>query len=187
VVTFDDGTVDFVDVAVPILERLRIPATLYVTTSFVEEQRAFPNDGTPVSWSGLADACSTGLIDVGSHTHRHRLLDRIAANEVDDELDRSIELIAERLGREARHFAYPKALGGSAHAEQAVRSRFRSAALAGTRSNRYGATDPFRLARSPVQRSDGLAWFARKAGGGMALEDSLRRVANRRRYASSTM
>lgn len=186
VITFDDGTDDFVDVAVPILVRHGLPATLYAATAFIEEGTPFPDDGRPASWSGLRDACATGLVDVGSHTHHHRLLDRLPAAEVADELDRSIELLTERLGRAPLDFAYPKALLGSPEAERAVRDRFRSASVAGTRPNPFGATDPHRLARSPIQVGDGMRWFGRKAAGGMGLEDSLRRVANRRRYASAT-
>jgi peptidoglycan/xylan/chitin deacetylase (PgdA/CDA1 family) len=186
VVTFDDGTADFVDVVLPVLERHRIPVTLYAATGFIEEGTDFAHGGRPVSWSGLADACATGLVDIGSHTHRHLLLDRLPSAAVDDELDRSIGLIGERLDRPALDFAYPKAVLGSPAAERAVRARFRSAALAGTRPNVRGRTDPHRLARSPIQRSDGLRWFDDKVAGGMALEDDLRRLLNRRRYAAAT-
>jgi peptidoglycan/xylan/chitin deacetylase (PgdA/CDA1 family) len=185
-VTFDDGTSDFVEEALPILVRHRVPATLYVATDFVERGRAFPDDGVPLSWSALADAVSTGLVTVGSHTHTHALLDRLPAGEVGDELDRSITLIGEQLGVQARHFAYPKALSGSPAADQAVRTRFDSAALAGTRPNPHGKTDPYRLARSPVQVEDGLAFFGRKVAGGMRMEDDLRRLINRRRLAGAT-
>lgn len=186
VVTFDDGTADFADVAVPILARHGVPATLYVATDFVERGRPFPGDAPPVSWAALADALSTNVVAIGSHTHRHRLLDRLPVAAVIDELDRSIDLIGTRLGRAPADFAYPKAVAASGPAEAEVRARFRSAALAGTRANPYGATDVHRLARSPVQRSDGMRWFERKASGGMAFEDALRRLANRRRYASAT-
>jgi peptidoglycan/xylan/chitin deacetylase (PgdA/CDA1 family) len=186
VVTFDDGTDDFVDHALPILERYRLPVTLYAATSFIDEGRSFPDDGRPVSWRGLADAHSTGLVDVGSHTHGHRLLDRLSPSEVASELDRSIELIGQHVGRPPLDFAYPKAVPGSAAAGRAVRQRFRSAALAGTHANYVGTTDPFRLARSPIQRSDGMRWFERKVVGGMAMEDGLRRVLNRWRYAGAT-
>jgi peptidoglycan/xylan/chitin deacetylase (PgdA/CDA1 family) len=186
VVTFDDGTADFVEEALPVLVRHRVPATLFVATDFVEHGRPFPGDGTPLSWSALADAVSTGLVTVGSHTHTHALLDRLPDDAVDDELDRSISLIGERLGVECRHFAYPKALAGSPAADRAVRGRFVSAALAGTRANPYGGTDPYRLARSPVQVDDGLAFFARKVAGGMRMEDDLRRLVNRRRFAGAT-
>ena len=57
-----------------------------------------------------------------------------------------------------------------------MRERFRSAALAGTRVNPFGKTDPYRLARSPIQVSDGMQFFERKLAGGMAFEDSLRRA-----------
>jgi peptidoglycan/xylan/chitin deacetylase (PgdA/CDA1 family) len=186
VVTFDEGTADFVDHALPILERHRLPVTLYVATAFIDEARSFPGDGRPVSWRGLADAHATGLVDVGSHTHGHRLLDRLPPDQVDDELDRSIELIGGHVGHPPLHFAYPKAVAGSAAAVRAVRQRFRSAALGGCRPNRFGLTDPYRLARSPIQRSDGMLWFQRKLEGGMALEDGLRRLINRRRYAGAT-
>jgi len=186
VVTFDDGTADFVEEALPILVQHHVPATLYVATDFVERNRPFPGSGTPLSWSALADAVSTGLVTVGSHTHSHALMDRMPAAAVDAELDRSIALIGERLGVEPRHFAYPKALAGTPAADRAVRARFASAALAGTRANPYGGTDPYRLARSPVQVDDGLDFFDRKVLGGMRMEDDLRRLVNRRRLAGAT-
>ena len=74
---------------------------------------SFPDDGTPLSWSAFGDAVSTGLVDVGSHTDRHVLLDRLPVPEIDDELDRSIELIGAGLGLKPAHFAYPKAVLGS--------------------------------------------------------------------------
>jgi peptidoglycan/xylan/chitin deacetylase (PgdA/CDA1 family) len=183
--TFDDGTADFVEEALPELVAQRIPATLYVATDHVEAGRAFPDDGRPVSWAGLRDALSTGLVTIGSHTHTHRLLDRVDGPEAADELDRSRGLIEERLGVACAHFAYPKALLGSPAAEQEVRRRFRTAAVAGTRPNPYGRTDPHRLRRSPIQISDGMRWFRHKAAGGMALEDDLRALRNRRRYAGT--
>jgi peptidoglycan/xylan/chitin deacetylase (PgdA/CDA1 family) len=186
VITFDDGTADFVDHALPILERHRLPATLYAATAFIDEALPFPGDGHPVSWRGLSDACATGLVDVGSHTHGHRLLDRMPPDRVDGELDRSIELIGEHLGAPPLDFAYPKAVAGSPAADRAVRGRFRSAALGGSRPNPFGTTDPYCLARSPIQRSDGMRWFRRKLDGGMAAEDGLRRVVNRWRYVGAT-
>lgn len=181
VLTFDDGTTDWVDHVLPAIEAHRAPATFYVATSFVEDQSPLPGGGEPITWSGLRDLASSDLVTIGSHTHRHMLLDRLAEAEIAAELDRSLELLGERLGIAARHFAYPKAVAGSPEAEQAVRERFTSAVLAGTRPNPAG-TDPHRLWRSPIQAADTPAWFRRKARGGMRGEDDLRRLANRVRY-----
>jgi len=185
-VTFDDGTSDLVDLALPILVRHRIPATWYIATSFIDDQRPFANSGTPLSWAALRDACSTGFVSVGSHTHRHLLLDRASEPEVADELARSITSIGDNLGSAPLDFAYPKALLGSHAAQAAVRAHFRSAALAGTRANVVGQTDVHQLARSPIQVSDRRVWFDRKVAGGMALEDTLRGLINRRRYAQAS-
>src|SRR5262249_17749290 len=57
-VTFDDGTADFAEVALPVLADHGIPVTLYVATDFVERGVPFPDDGVPLSWSALGDAVS---------------------------------------------------------------------------------------------------------------------------------
>ncbi len=184
-ITFDDGTADFVEHAVPVLARHGLPVTLYLATSFVEEGRSFWDDGTVLSWSALADALATGVVAVGSHTHTHVLLDRTPPDRIAEELDTSIQLIADRLGVEARHFAYPKAIGRGAAGDRAVRARFASAAVAGGGTNRPGRTDVHHLARQPVLVADGLRWFERKARGGLALEGRLRDRLDQRRYAGA--
>lgn len=182
VITFDDGTADFTDVVVPALVRHGVPATLYAASHFIDTGEPFPWDAPPTSWAALRDAVSTGLVAVGSHTHTHALLDRSGADALEADLDRSIELIAEHVGATPLDFAYPKAVPGSPAAEIAVRRRFRSAALASSRVNRPGHTDPHRLWRTPVQRSDDDRWFAAKADGGLRLEGELRAAVARRRY-----
>ncbi len=93
-VTFDDGTADFVESALPLLVEFGVPATLYIATQWVDEGRSFWDDGTVLSWAALREAASTGLVTFGSHTHTHALLDRLPTDEIDvrsrpiDRLDR---------------------------------------------------------------------------------------------------
>ncbi|MBX7068281.1 MAG: polysaccharide deacetylase family protein [Microthrixaceae bacterium] len=185
VVTFDDGTADWIDVVAPVLVEHRVPATFYLTTGYPSGEHPLPDGEKPLSWRGVEELASTGVATIGSHTHSHRLLDRLEPAEIADELDRSIDLIASHLGTAPTHFAYPKAVAPSVAARTAVRSRFRSAALAGTRPNRAG-DDPYELSRSPVQLADSFADFGRKVAGGMGFEDSLRRRLNTVRYRGAS-
>ncbi|MGI9611732.1 MAG: polysaccharide deacetylase family protein [Acidimicrobiales bacterium] len=185
VVTFDDGTADFMQHALPALVQHNVPATYYVATKFVDEQVPFPNDGTPLTWGGLAEAISTGLVTVGSHTHSHAVLDKVEVDDARDEVQRSVDLIGEHLGVAADHFAYPKGVFGGDGVHEVLRASMRSAALAGGGANPFGGTDLFRLDRVPVQRSDAMAFFRRKAEGGLALEGAVRQVLNRRRYRTA--
>ena len=113
VVTFDDGTADFADNALPILERHGIPVTLYAATAFIDEGRPFPDDGPPLSWAALRDACATGLVDVGSHTHHHGCSTGSPPDEIDARA-RPFDRAHRRARRRAPlDFAYPKAVLGS--------------------------------------------------------------------------
>ena len=186
VLTFDDGTDDWADIVLPVLDRHRAPATFYVATDFVERQLPFPGDARPITWSGLAELAASGLATIGSHTHTHALLDRADATLAADELDRSVGLIGERLEVDCRHFAYPKALLGSPAAEGEVRRRFTTATVAGSVANVPDRSDLHRLTRTPIQTTDGMRWFRRKADGGLRHEDRARSLLNRGRYAGAT-
>ena len=185
VVTFDDGTADLVDVALPILVRHGVPATVYLATKHVDEGLGWPDDGVPLSWAGARDMIASGLVTIGSHTHSHALLDRLPLDAAVHELDRSQGLIQDKLQVTAEDFAYPKAVPPTPEVETLVRQRFRSAALGGSRPNPYGRSDLHRLCRTAIQASDGMEFFRRKADGGLALEDTVRRAVNRLRYRNA--
>ena len=186
VLTFDDGTADFVDVVLPILVEYAVPATIYVATAFIDTGRSFPQDGRPASWAGLREAVSTGLVSVGAHTHDHILLDRCTRAAAADQLDRSNARIEDELGVTPIHFAYPKAVLARPEVEALIESRYESAALARTRPNPIGSTNPHRLFRSPIQVRDGWEGFRRKIAGGMSFEDDVRGLINRYRYRGKT-
>lgn len=113
VVTLGHGTADFVEEALPVLVRHGVPATYYLATDFIDRLRPFPDDGAPVTWEAAKEMVASGLVEVGSHTHTHAVLDRIPAAEAADELDRSIAAIEDHLGTTPEQFCYPKALLGS--------------------------------------------------------------------------
>jgi len=173
VLTFDDGTADWPEIVLPALLARGMPATFYVATKHVEEGLPFPDGGTPVSWQGLAEMAATGLATIGSHTHSHRVLAEATAVEARREADQSIGLLLDRLGRQVRHFAYPKAVAPSPAAEVVIRRRFATAVLAGNRTIRPDS-DPHRLGRHALTRADDFESFARKVAGGMVLEGWLR-------------
>ncbi len=182
VLTFDDGTADFVDVVLPILVEFDLTATLYVSTAFVDSGALYPAAGVPLSWTGLREVVSTGLVTIGAHTHNHALLDRCSVDVARRELDMCNERIADELGVAATHFAYPKAVAARGEVEAEVSSRYRSAVVAGTRANTPLSFNALRLLRSPIQRADGWEGFVRKLEGGMRAEDDFRRLLNMLRY-----
>ena len=174
VVTFDDGYADFYEHALPLLERYRVPALLYLATAPVEE------NGGPgfLSWDQLREAVAGGLVTVGAHTHAHVDLSRASQRTAEDELRRSKQLIEDRLGSACRHFAYPWAVG-SREADAVVRRLFDTAARDAWRTNRRGRVDRYRLGRTPVLQSDGELFFRAKLGGLLDAEGLVYRALGR--------
>jgi peptidoglycan/xylan/chitin deacetylase (PgdA/CDA1 family) len=178
VVSFDDGSRDFYERALPLLAKYRVPAVLYLATGLVAEERADGDASDALSWGQLREAVSTGLVTVGAHTHSHVNLAACSESTCEDEMRRSKELIEDRLGTECRHFAYPFAVG-SPVADRVARRLFDSAALSAWRTNRQGRIDAHRLGRTPVLRSDGPLFFRAKVRGMLDAEASLYRILGR--------
>lgn len=181
VLTFDDGYADVYENAFPLLRASRIPFTLYLTTNPIENATKPPADTTTgpraLTWDQIAEMHASGLATIGNHTHTHPDLRNIPARDISREVDTANRLIANRLGIQLNHFAYPKGWW-SAPAEDVLRDRFASAVL-GEGPAITAAEDPLRLHRIAVQKSDGMRYFKRKLSTGLVLEERLRRVVRR--------
>ena len=174
VLTFDDGYRDVFLNAYPLLEKRRIPFTLYLTTSFIESGERFPSGVEPLRWDDVEAMMSSGLVTIGAHTHTHPDLRQCDREAIDSEIASSNELIGRRLGIMPRHFAYPKGYW-SAEAEAAVAANYESATL-GAGPPLVAGTHPLRIHRYAIQRADRMIHFRRKVRSGMRLEEKVRRV-----------
>jgi peptidoglycan/xylan/chitin deacetylase (PgdA/CDA1 family) len=125
---------------------------------------AYAPNGQALSWTQLQEAVSTGLVEVGAHTHGHVNLSRAGWLEADSEIRGSKELIEDRLGVSCRHFAYPWCVASLAARRVAVQL-FETAALDAWRTNRKGQIYPHRLGRTPILRSEGRTFFRAKVAG----------------------
>jgi peptidoglycan/xylan/chitin deacetylase (PgdA/CDA1 family) len=177
-VSFDDGYADFHSNVLPLLVRHGVPAVLFLATSLVvEEGNRQVGAQRGLTWSQLAEAVSTGLVTIGSHTHGHVDLSRTTEQAAEEEMRRSKGLIEDRLGIACSHFAYPWAVGCAA-ADRAARRNFDSAAL-GWHTNRAGRIDPYSLGRTPVLCNDGRLFFRAKVRGRLDAEALAYRVLGR--------
>jgi peptidoglycan/xylan/chitin deacetylase (PgdA/CDA1 family) len=116
-VTFDDGLRSVAN-ALPVLERLRVPATIFTCTAFAEDGRVFdvrelahdasthPNELATMTWDELGDLAERG-IEIGSHTRTHPHLRSLSDLELNAELRESRERLEDALGKDCRFLAFP--------------------------------------------------------------------------------
>jgi peptidoglycan/xylan/chitin deacetylase (PgdA/CDA1 family) len=176
--TFDDGYEDFFTHVFPLLKEQAVPATLFVTTGFVEGQIAHPFSITPsaavrpVTWDMLGKMQESGLVTLGAHTHTHPNLVGASQDRIADELAYPIELFRARLGVSVSHFAYPRAKWNG-EAEALVKKFYASAVIGEGKKATTRTFDPHRIPRVPVRRSDGWLFFKAKLRGWLKDEETV--------------
>ena len=116
-ITFDDGYCDLLTTVLPILERYRIPATVFVPSDM--SVQTGPDGRLRLSEEELRTLAQSPLITVGSHAQTHRKFTELTPEEMKKESEDSAEKLASILGKRPRFFAYPFG-ARSAEAERAV-------------------------------------------------------------------
>ena len=119
VVVFDDGYANVATYAVPTLVRLRIPATVFLATAYLDQTAPFPFDdwhlaghpATQHAWRPLSSdqvrgMLDTGWIEVGSHTHTHQDF-RGRSHEFRSDVVTSLEVLDQRFGVQRPAFSLP--------------------------------------------------------------------------------
>jgi peptidoglycan/xylan/chitin deacetylase (PgdA/CDA1 family) len=156
-ITFDDGYRDNLTVALPLLEKFRLPMTLFVTAGFVDHKGY-------LSEEELSEISKHPLITIGAHGLWHRHFNRLPEDEARFELLESRHLLEEIIGKKVDLMAWPF---GECDAELE-----RLSAECGYRaawSVWKGTNSAHSRWRVPLGRRDNLLRFVAKTSGVYAL------------------
>jgi peptidoglycan/xylan/chitin deacetylase (PgdA/CDA1 family) len=154
--TFDDGYLDNLRTAYPVLKRYGHTAVLFLPTGFVG-RHALPHDchllthNPTANWAELANVLD--VFEIGSHGISHRPLATLDLSAAREEVRRSKEEIEQRLGVGVSAFAYPKGSIRDFAPEHADLLRSAGYRLAFTTlpGVNHSRTSPFRIRRHNVE------------------------------------
>jgi peptidoglycan/xylan/chitin deacetylase (PgdA/CDA1 family) len=154
-VTVDGGYRSFVEHALPILDRYRAPAVVFVATDRMDATVSFePELDVPVptlGWEELSHLAAA--VEVGSMGTAFRRFSALGTADIEREVADSRSEIARRLGHSPALFAYP---GGDAGNDPATTARvlrlagYRAAFLAAGAPGPFPPPDPWRVPRLNV-------------------------------------
>jgi peptidoglycan/xylan/chitin deacetylase (PgdA/CDA1 family) len=165
-VTFDDAYLSVYEKAVPILERLGVPATIFVPTAKL-------NPDGPMSWPGITEwrdgewrselisasweqlrELAAGGWEIGSHTRTHPHLTELDDAALAEELGRSRLECEERIGAECMTIAYPYGDHDDRVVAATEQAGYLAAACLASGASR-GRSTRLRRPRVAVYRDDG--------------------------------
>lgn len=171
-VTFDDAYRSVLELGLPILRRLGVPASVFVPTDYPDRPgpMSWPGiDGwvggphepelTCLSWSQLGELAEAGW-EVGSHTASHPRLTTLEDDRLAEELEASRTACRERLGRPCESIAYPYGDVDDRVVAATGRAGYRAGAALPARPHR---PEPLRWPRVGVWHTDGDRRFRLKA------------------------
>ncbi|HWX44315.1 MAG TPA: polysaccharide deacetylase family protein [Solirubrobacteraceae bacterium] len=161
-VTFDDGTVDNLEVLAPLLDKLGVPATVFACPGLLGSSHfAMPAAAGVrlMNADELRELASHRLIDIGSHTNGHADLSWASAREAHSEMASSKRALEDLLQRPVDSFAYPKCGYSPACPDAARMVGYTVAVTCGGR----GGWRRFELARESIDSLDREVSFALKS------------------------
>ena len=177
VVTFDDGFESVYTTAWPILQELRVPATVFLSTGYLDSRTRAAHDDweaagsdlvPPSAWRPLSrDQCKEmyrqGLVDFGSHGHWHRDF-RKEPEEFRRDLRESLNCLREMFGQEKYAFSFPWGF----HTPEMIAVAKQEGLLCGLTICRCliaPGLDPFSWGRFQAEAADSAATLAAKLAG----------------------
>ena len=182
-ITLDDGYRDNLEIALPILEELELPATIYVPTAVVDRTAVYDWYRKPpaaLSWDDLTSIVSGGLVDIQAHTRTHRSLPRLTEAQARDEIAGAKADLERKLRIQVTTMAYPAGIYTDRDVALVREAGYRGALTTTSGVNRGG--EPLEtLQRTMVMAGDTLDDFAAKMNGLLDQPSVLERYVRSRR------
>jgi peptidoglycan/xylan/chitin deacetylase (PgdA/CDA1 family) len=185
--SFDDGYVDVVEQALPVLEQHGFRATVFVATGLIDRTWApawYERPPPLLHWRDVVELDRGGTLRFGAHSVTHRNLTRLDEKEARIEIVDSKQALEEKLGRQVEDFSYPGGVYGEREERLVEMAGFRLAVTCEPGLNRLGR-DRLALRRTQIDARDSMLDYRAKLAGAHDAGLPCRSLYRRARYGAA--
>jgi len=185
--SFDDGYLDVLEHAMPVLAELGFRATVFVVTGALDGDVSFDwyEEMPPmIGWEDVVRLDRDSPLRFEAHSVTHPNLLKLDDGPAREEIANSKAVLEARLGRPAQAFSYPAGLFGPRERRLAEEAGY-SVAVSCEPGLNDSASDRFALRRNQIDSHDNLLDFRAKVEGGHDALPPLRALHRRRRYGTA--
>ncbi len=111
--TFDDGYIDNLIYALPIIKKYKVPCTIYISDNYMNKNSRVKNflcannHNDFMSWNEVRTLIKSKLVTIGCHTTNHLELSKLNKKKIYEEIYFSKKNIEKNIGKKVVDFAYP--------------------------------------------------------------------------------
>lgn len=107
VITFDDVTENQLLYALPLLKKYNIKATFFIPFSFIGKSDLWNDGAEKIMTIEQLKSLDSEIIELGHHSYFHRKYSTLSVEEIQDDFDKSFELITNNDLKVSPVLAYP--------------------------------------------------------------------------------
>ncbi|WP_115124047.1 polysaccharide deacetylase family protein [Marinirhabdus gelatinilytica] len=168
IITFDDGYVDQLEFAVPILQKYKLKATFFIPLAYLGKSDQWNNGEIPIMTAQQLRSLPPETIELAYHSFQHRNYDALSASEVETDTQTCFQKVSEENLNFTKVLAYPygkfprKDPEKEQFFQQLKENGFQLALRIGNRIEKYPFHNPFEINRIDVKGEWSLLKFKRK-------------------------
>lgn len=165
IITFDDVTENQLTYAVPLLKKYNVKATFFIPFSYIGESDLWNDGSEKIMTIEQLKSLDSEIIELGHHSFFHRKYATLTTDEIQQDFDKSFEVIRQNDLKVVPALAYPygnypkkgnqKADFFKVLEENNIKMAFRI----GNRVNRFPFKNKFEIQRIDIKGQDSLTAF----------------------------
>jgi peptidoglycan/xylan/chitin deacetylase (PgdA/CDA1 family) len=168
VITFDDGYVNQMELAIPLLEKYKLKATFFVPLDYIGKTDEWNTSGIEIMTSEQLNSLDPMRIELAFHSFYHKKYNELTEAEIEEDTSLCFNSVSENNFPFSAVVAYPYGKYPRETSEkkkfiaQLKKFQFQYGVRIGNRLNSFPFENPFEIQRIDVKGEFSLAKFKRK-------------------------
>ncbi len=168
VITFDDGYVSQMELAVPLLEKYNLKATFFVPLNYLGKTDEWYTSSVEIITAEQLHSLSPIKIELAFHSFYHKKYNELSESEIEEDTQKCFDSVSNNRFPFSAVLAYPygkyprETSEKNKFIEQLERHKFKYGVRIGNRLNKFPFKKPFEIQRIDVKGEFSLSKFKRK-------------------------